>query len=62
MRLQGEYEQLRSLDFEKINIMFREVSNHLDMLNLKESIENGEDTTNLLNLALEDVIFKFKNY
>lgn len=60
MRLQGDYEQLRSLDFEKINIMFRETSNHLDMLNLKESIENGEDTTNLLNLALEDVIFQFK--
>lgn len=60
MRLQGEYEQLRSLDFEKINIMFREISNHLDTLNLKESIESGEDTTNLLNLALEDVIFKFQ--
>ena len=60
MRLQGEYEQLSSLDFAKINIMFRETSNHLDMLNLKESIESGEDTTNLLNLALEDVIFKFK--
>lgn len=60
MRLQGDYEQLRSLDFAKINIMFRETSNHLDMLNLKVSIESGEDTTNLLNLALEDVIFKFK--
>jgi type I restriction enzyme R subunit len=29
------------------------------MLNLKESIEQGTDTDNLLNVALEDVIFKF---
>lgn len=29
------------------------------MLNLKESIEQGSDTTNLLNVALEDVIFRF---
>ena len=59
IRLQGEYQILNELDFAKLNILYRETSNHLDMLNLKESIEQGTDTTNLLNVALEDVIFKF---
>lgn len=59
VRLQGEYSILDELDFAKLNILYRETCNHLDMLNLKESVEQGTDTTNLLNVALEDVIFKF---
>lgn len=59
IRLQGEYSILDELDFAKLNILYRETCNHLDMLNLKESIEQGTDTSNLLNVALEDVIFKF---
>ena len=59
IRLQGDYELLEQLDFAKLNILYRETCNHLDMLNLKESIEQGSDTTNLLNVALEDVVFQF---
>ena len=59
IRLQGEYDFLDELDFAKLNILYRETSNHLDLLNLKNDLESGEDTTNLLNRALEDVIFKF---
>lgn len=59
IRLQGDYELLQQLDFQKINQLYRETSNHLDLLNLKESIENCADTTNLLNIALEDVLFLF---
>lgn len=59
IRLQGEYEFLQHLDFQKLNQLYRETSNHLDLLNLKESIENSSDTTNLLNVALEDVLFMF---
>ena len=59
IRLQGEYSILDELDFAKLNILYRETCNHLDLLNLKESIEQGTDNTNLLNVALEDVIFKF---
>jgi type I restriction enzyme R subunit len=59
IRLQGEYSILDELDFAKLNILYRETCNHLDLLNLKESIEQGTDTDNLLNVALEDVIFKF---
>lgn len=59
IRLQGEYEFLQHLDFQKLNQLYRETSNHLDLLNLKENIENSADTTNLLNVALEDVLFMF---
>lgn len=59
IRLQGEYAFLEHLDFQKLNLLYRETSNHLDLLNLKETIEQGSDTTNLLNVALEEVIFKF---
>jgi len=59
IRLQGEYAFLGELDFQKLNLLYRETSNHLDFLNLKESIEKDGDTTNLLNIALEDIVFKF---
>jgi type I restriction enzyme R subunit len=59
IRLQGEYAFLEKLDFQKLNLLYRETSNHLDLLNLKETIEQGSDTANLLNIALEEVIFKF---
>jgi type I restriction enzyme R subunit len=59
IRLQGRYEFLQHLDFQKLGQLYRETCNHLDLLNLKESIENSADTTNLLNVALEDVLFMF---
>ncbi|MEI6847191.1 MAG: type I restriction endonuclease [Chlorobiaceae bacterium] len=59
IRMQGEYDFLKQLDFQKLNQLYRETSNHLDLLNLKESIESNADTTNLLTVALEDVLFMF---
>ena len=59
IRMQGEYSLLQQLDFQKLNQLYRETCNHLDLLNLKESIESNADTTNLLNIALEDVLFMF---
>ena len=50
---------MKRLDFQKLNLLYRETSNHLDLLNLKETLEQGTDTANLLNVALEEVIFKF---
>jgi type I restriction enzyme, R subunit len=60
IRLQGDYGLLQQLDFQKLNQLYRETSNHLDLLNLKESIESATDTSNLLNVALEDVLFMFR--
>lgn len=59
IRMQGEYALLQQIDFQKLNQLYRETCNHLDLLNLKESIESGTDTSNLLNIALEDVLFTF---
>lgn len=59
IRLQGAYSFLDQLDFQKLNQLYRETSNHLDLLNLKESLESHADTTGLLNVALEDVLFTF---
>ncbi|MDA3912184.1 MAG: DEAD/DEAH box helicase family protein [Bacteroidales bacterium] len=59
IRLFGHYDLLEKVDFEKLNYMFRETSNHLNLLHLKDNIENNADTTNLLNIALEDVLFMF---
>ncbi|MBS0308746.1 MAG: type I restriction endonuclease subunit R [Proteobacteria bacterium] len=59
IRLQGDYALLQQLDFQKLNQLYRETCNHLDLLNLKESIESATDTGNLLNVALEDVLFMF---
>ncbi len=59
IRLFGHYDLLDKIDFQKLNILYREASNHLDLLNLKENVESNADTTNLLNVALEDVLFMF---
>lgn len=53
------YDLLDKVDFQKLNDLYREVSNFLNHLNLSERLENDTDITNLLNEALEDVIFSF---
>lgn len=59
IRLSGNYELLEKLDFQKLTVLAREANNHLALINTKEALENNVDTTNLLNVALEDVLFTF---
>lgn len=59
IRLSGHYEMLDKLDFQKITLLALEANNHLALINTKEALENNVDTTNLLNVALEDVVFAF---
>ena len=59
IRLFGHYELLDKIDFAKLTLLYREAQNHLNLLNLKIKVEDGEDTTGLLNTALEDIIFMF---
>ncbi|MFZ2725886.1 MAG: type I restriction endonuclease [Methylococcaceae bacterium] len=59
IRLSGRFELLNSLDFKKLNQLYDETTRHLDLLNLKESLENDINATNLLNVALENVLFAF---
>jgi type I restriction enzyme R subunit len=59
IRLSGNYELLDQLDFHKLTVLSREANNHLALINVKRALETNVDTSNLLNIALEDVIFAF---
>jgi type I restriction enzyme R subunit len=59
IRLSGNFELLEKLDFQKLTILSREAQNHLTLINQKEALESSADTQNLLNIALEDIIFTF---
>lgn len=60
IRYFGHFELLESLDFRKLNDLYNESSRHLELLNLKVSLEQNIETTNLLNVALENILFMFK--
>ena len=59
IRMFGHYEFLEKLDFKKLNDLYKEVSRHIDLLNLKDSVQNDAENTNLLNIALEKIVFMF---
>jgi type I restriction enzyme R subunit len=48
------------LDFSKLKSLLNEVQNRLDLINQKEALENDDENTNIINIALEDVIFSFR--
>lgn len=60
IRLYGHYDMLEKVDFKKLNELYNETARHLALINLKESVQNDVDTTNLLNVALENVVFMFR--
>lgn len=60
IRLYGHFELLEKIDFKKLNQLYNEAARHLELLNLKESVQNNVDTANLLNIALENVLFMFR--
>lgn len=54
------YEELKNLDdFELMNRLLLEAQNRLDNLNLLENIGNDETSNDILNTALEDIVFQF---
>lgn len=59
IRLFGHFDLLEKIDFKTLNRLHSEASNHLNFLHAKDAVENDAETTNLLNVALEDVIFQF---
>jgi type I restriction enzyme R subunit len=59
IRLSGNYDLLEKLDFHKLTQLSRTANERLALINTKEVLEKNVDTTNLLNIALEDVIFAF---
>lgn len=59
IRLSGDFEMLEQLDFRAFTVLSRLANERLAMINTKEALESNVDTGNLLNIALEDVIFAF---
>ena len=59
IRLSGDFEHLEKLDFRKLTILSREAYNRLALINTKEALENNVDSSKMLNIALEDVLFAF---
>ena len=59
IRLSGNYDLLEKLDFRTLTTLSRVAQDRLNKINTKEALENNVDTSNLLNTALEDVIFAF---
>jgi len=60
IRLYGHFDLLEKLDFKKLNLLYNETVRHLEMLNLKDSVHSDAASTNLLNAALEEIIFMFR--
>ena len=60
IRLSGRYEMLEKLDFSKISLLARAAGNRLDAINAMEALNNKSEIGNLLDIALEEVIFSFK--
>lgn len=60
IRLAGQYELLTKLDFRKLTQLSTEANNHLTLLNQREALEHADDGVNLLNIAMEDVLFTFR--
>ena len=60
IRLVGEYELLDRLDFRKLSTLRNETNNKLALVNAKQALQNNEEVSGLLNLALEDILFEFK--
>ncbi len=60
IRMYGHTDLLEKIDFNKLNQLYNETTRHIELLNLKEAVLDSVETTNLLNVALENVIFMFK--
>ena len=59
IRLSGNFELLEKLDFRKLSVLARLTNERLALINTRIALENNVDTDNILNTALEDVIFAF---
>ena len=60
IRTEGHFDILAQLDFQTLSKLYNETSGHLDLLNLRDNLQNNSETTNLLNMALENVFFMFR--
>lgn len=55
------YEELSDkFDLDKISSLYNEVNNRINLINLKQNLQNAEDMSAILNMALDEIDFQFK--
>lgn len=59
IRLYGHDALADALDFGKLNDLLKEVTNRLALLNQRDVLENADENANLVNMALEEIVFAF---
>lgn len=60
IRLLWHIDLLEKIDFNKLSKLYNEVDNHINLINLKDNLEKNSENINLLNMALEDILFTFR--
>jgi len=60
IRMFGHDDLADKIDFAKLKSLLTEVNNRLALINQKESLENADENTDLINLAIEDIVFAFR--
>lgn len=59
-KLYGYDELSDKFDLGNINSLYSEVNNRINLINLKRSLQNPEDMSAIINLALHEIEFHFK--
>ena len=60
IKLENHKELKEKFSFDIVNKLFNEVSNRINIINLKNNLENEDFSSQLLNIALEDMEFTFR--
>ncbi len=60
IKIYGYEDLTNKIDISKVSTLLSEVSNRINILNLTENINNSENITGLLNMALDKIDFNFR--
>ena len=60
IQLFGYEELAKKFTMENLHALYTEVNNRIALVNLKQNIQDGEDVSGLLNLALDQIEFHFR--
>ena len=60
VKLFGYEELAQRFSMENLHALYTEVNNRIALVNLKENLQNSEDVSGLLNMALDQIEFHFR--
>ena len=60
IKLFGYEELAKRFSMENLHALYTEVNNRIALVNLKENLQNSEDVSGLLNMALDQIEFHFR--